>query len=68
MKFSNCEERLIWLKKVSQKIGQMEEDRKKAIVAADYKKAFLLLKGIKFARSEFAKVSNQIWKEQQCKR
>lgn len=68
MKFSNCEDRLKWLKDTSQKLRQMEQDRMRAILDADYAKAFSLLKGIKFARSEFAKVSNQIWKERKCKR
>ncbi len=68
MKFSTCEERLTWLKKTSQKLREMEENRMRAILNEDYKKAFSLLKGIKFARSEFAKVSNQIWKERKCMR
>ncbi len=68
MKFSNREDRLKWLKGTSQKLREMEEDRMRAIIDSDYTKAFSLLKGIKFARAEFAKVSNQIWKERSCKK
>lgn len=68
MKFSNCEERLKWLKGASQQIWKMEEDRMRAILDEDYGKAFSLLKGIKFARAEFARVSNQLRKERKWKK
>ncbi len=68
MTFSNCEARLLWLQKASQKIWQMEDDRKIEIMNEDYKKAFSLHKVIKFARFEFAQVSNQIRKERLCRK
>ncbi|MGV8130938.1 MAG: hypothetical protein ACP5N7_02435 [Candidatus Pacearchaeota archaeon] len=68
MKFVNSDARLKWLKATAKKIWEMEEDRMRAVLDEDYSKAFSLLKAIKFARSEFAKVSNKIRKERRCGR
>ncbi len=59
MKFLTQTERMSWLKKTAKKIYEMEHDRKVSILSGEYGKAFSLLKGIKFARAEFAKESRK---------
>jgi hypothetical protein len=57
MRFNDRAERLAWLGSAAEKLRQMEFDRKVAIMAEDYGKAYSLLHGINFARNEFRKVS-----------
>jgi len=59
MKFTSRAERLEWLKQAAQQIQHMEKQRKVCIITGEFGKAFSLLKGIKFARSEFAKESKK---------
>ena len=57
MKFASQQERLEWLKKAANEIFRLEHERKVCIINSEFKKAFELLKGIKFARAAFAKES-----------
>jgi hypothetical protein len=57
MKFASRAERMEWLKAAANQIQQMEQQRKVCIMSGEFGKAFGLLKGIKFARTEFAKQS-----------
>ncbi len=57
MKFSSREDRINWLRLAGQKIQAMERERLQCIMSGDFGQAFSLLKGIKFARDEFKKVS-----------
>jgi hypothetical protein len=57
MKFSSREERIAWLKKTAIAIKGMEKQRMTAVMEGEFSRAYSLLKGIKFARSEFQKQS-----------
>lgn len=57
MKFKSKQEKIEWLKNTAEKIRQMELDRRVCILKGDFDKAVSLLKGIKFARMLFAKIS-----------
>jgi len=57
MRFSSRREKLEWLTNTGKKIGQMELERDKCIMNKDFSHAFSLLKGIKFAKDKFRKVS-----------
>ncbi len=57
MKFASRAERMEWLKAAAGQIRQMEQERKTCIMSGEFEKAHSLLKGIKFARTEFAKQS-----------
>jgi len=63
MQFKSHNEQLDYLKRVADKIAQMEHDRKVCVLRGDFQKAYSLLKGIKFARSEFAKQSKKYAKK-----
>jgi hypothetical protein len=62
MKFKSRDEKLAWLKATGGKIQEMEYQRRIAIVSGDFGKAYSLLAGIQFARTQFRKVSNTLKK------
>lgn len=63
MNFHTQQERLQWLQEAATRISQMEQERKICIMSGDFKQAFSLLKGIKFARAEFANQSKKYAKK-----
>ena len=62
MMFSCKVEKLAWLKATGEKVNEMECQRKIAIMQGDFAKAYSLLTGINFARTQFKKVSNTLKK------
>ena len=56
-----------WLKATATRIKEMELERMRCVMNSDFGRAYSLLKGIKFARNKFAKISNQLRREGLCK-
>jgi hypothetical protein len=57
VKFDSQEEKIYWLKKCGSKIYQLEGERNSCIMRKDFGRAYSLLLAIKFAKTEFRKVS-----------
>lgn len=63
IRFNSKQEKLDWLKATAVKIKEMDIRRNEAIMTGKHNDAFRLLKGIQFAKREFAAVSKTLKKD-----